>query len=327
MITMEKTLNVQKVKLFLSTFTLVPIYGVFLLLLAFTTPDFFNAFNLRSTVTFASILGFLVIGETLVILTRGIDLSVGSIASLSTVITAALMKFYGKELNYEVIFFLCFALSTLAGLGIGTINGLFVSYLNVPPFISTLSGLLIGSGFAYFILRGVPTTLAIASFRNITRGRILFMPIPFLVLLAVSILFWYLLTRTSWGRYIYAVGGNEYASFLSGIDTKKVVLSAYQVSGILAAIGGVMLAALSNAGFPRAAEGYEFRAITAAVIGGVSLSGGEGNLFSALLGIFILTTLGKSIIFWQISPFMEGIFIGGVLLAAMYASVKGRKRR
>lgn len=324
---MGKKLNIQIAKIFLGSFTLVPIYAVFLLLLAFTTPDFFNAFNLRSTVTFSSMLGFLVIGETLVILTKGIDLSVGSIASLSTVITAALMKFYGKDLSYEVIFFLCFALSALSGLGIGTINGLFVSYFNVPPFISTLSGLLIGSGFAYFILRGVPTTLAISSFRNIARSRILFLPIPFLALVLLSIVFWYLLTKTSWGRYIYAVGGNEYASFLSGIDTKRIILSAYQVSGILAATGGVMLAALSNAGFPRAAEGYEFRAIAAAVIGGVSLSGGEGNLFGALLGIFVLTTLGKSIIFWQISPFMEGIFIGGVLLAAMYASTRGRQRR
>ncbi len=320
---------IRQIRMFLGNFNLVPIYLAFLLLLALTTPEFFNTFNLRSTVTFSSILGFLVLGETIVIITKGIDLSVGSIASLSTVITAALMKFYGKELNNVLIFALCFAISILAGLGIGTINGFFVSYCKVPPFISTLAGLLIGSGFAFFILRGVPTPLAISSFRTIARGNFLIfpIPIPFFSLLIFGITFWYLLSRTSWGKYLYAVGGNEYASFLSGIDTKRIMLSAYQVSGVLAAIGGVMLAALSNAGFPRAAEGYEFRAITAAVIGGVSLSGGEGNLFSALLGIFILTTLGKSIIFWQISPFMEGIFIGSVLLGAMYISVKGKKKR
>lgn len=307
-------------------YPLIPIYIVFLLALAFTAPEFFSSFNLRSVISFSSILGFLVTGETLVILTKGIDLSVGSIASLSTVITAALLKFYGKSMELPLIFFMVFTLSILAGLSIGTINGFFVSYLKVPPFVSTLSGLLIGKGFAYFILRGVPTPLALSSFRTLVRTRVGFLTLPFWVFFTTAIIFWYFLTKKQWGRYLYAIGGNEYASFLSGIEIKKVKMSAYQISGALAAVGGVFLAALSNTGFPRAAEGYEFKAITAAVIGGVSLFGGEGNLLSALLGIFILTTLSKSIIFWRVSPFMEGIFTGGALLIAMYASLRGGKK-
>jgi len=197
--------------------------GVFILARILTT-GFFNMFNLSIILTMSSILGFLALGETLVIFTRGFDLSVGNVASMSTVIITAIMLHSHENLHPSLVIISAILVALMGGALIGTINGLAVVFMKIPPFIATMGGMWIAYGVAFLILRGVPTKLQITSIKILGSGKIFFFTIPFLTLIIVMGILYFLLKNTSLGVRIYSSGGNDYAAYLSGIKVGRVRL-------------------------------------------------------------------------------------------------------
>lgn len=298
------------------------VLAIVLILARLFTTGFFNSYNIAIILTMSAILGFLALGETLVIFTRGFDLSVGNVASMSTVLIAAVMLHLHESLPPGLVIAIAIAAAMVGGALIGAINGLAVTYMKVPPFIATMGGMWIAYGFAFLILRGVPTKLYVASFKILGKSKILFLPIPFFTLLVFIFIVYLIFKHTALGPKVYASGGNTYAAYLSGIKTNKVRFMAYVASGVFAAIGGVFLSAFTGTGFPRSAEGYELLAIASVVLGGVSLFGGAGNLWGPLAGVITLQALDKIIVYRGISPFLSQMVVGTILLVAVFLTTR-----
>lgn len=306
---------------------LLLVYAVLAAAMITLTDGFFNNFNIASILGLGSIMGFMVLGEVLVILTGGIDLSVGNVASLASVMTAfTMMKLQGSLADPLVLVITVLA-ALACGAAVGVVNGLAVTRLKIPPLIATLGGFWIAVGFAEYVFSGVPTRLAIPAFRFLGRFKVLnTFPLVFLAFLVFAIVLSLVLARMKAGRYVYAVGGAREAAYLSGINTDGVLMWVYALSGVLSAIGGVFLAAWMNVGDSRGASGYEFIAITAVVMGGFSLFGGEGNLWDAVIGILTLQTIRKIIPHLRISTFYEDGIVGVILLIAVLLSVTSRRK-
>ncbi|MBN1187108.1 MAG: ABC transporter permease [Bacteroidales bacterium] len=289
------------------------------------TPGFSNSMNIESLFTDVAILGFLVIGETLVILTGGIDLSVGNVASMSTVMIAWAMINLESVLPQGLNFAVSIIISLLIAAALGLIIGMFIAYLKIPPLIATLGAMWIAKAIATYPLRGVPTSYPVKSFSILGRFDIAGIPLTIILLIFVAIIVSYILSKWKIGRRIYATGGNVYASHLSGIKTKSITVGVYVASAVFAAFGGVLLGSYSGTGYPRSAEGYELYAIAAVVMGGVQLNGGEGNLWRTLVGVFILRLLYKIVIFNNVSGYIEGMFVGVIFLASLWLNSKSSK--
>lgn len=306
---------------------LLSIYIILALLLITFIDGFYNVFNIASILGLGSIIGFLVIGEALVVLTGGIDLSVGNVASFSSVVLAWTMLTFKNQLPVPLVIALAVILAIFSGVCVGFINGISVTKLKIPPLIATLGGMWIAGGFAEYIFSGVPTRLAIRSFKVVGRLKILkLFPLPFLVFFVIAIVLFVILERMKVGRYVYAVGGSKEAAYLSGVKTDKVLISCYVLSGVFSAIGGIFLGAWMIVGDSRAAQGYEFIAITAVVMGGFSLFGGVGNVWDAIIGVYLLQTMRKMIPHLKISPFYEEGIVGIILLIAVLINVMSIKR-
>jgi ribose transport system permease protein len=274
-----------------------------------------------------SIIGFLVLGESIIILLAGLDLSVGAVASFSSVVLAYSMIIFGNSMSVSLVIAFSVVLAILSGAAIGLINGLSVTKLNIPPIIATLGGMWIAMGLAEYIFSGVPTKLEVSSFKLIGRFKVLgVFPLPFLMFMVFAIVSSIILEKTRVGRYVYAVGGSKEAAFLSGLKTDRILITCYTLSGVLSAIGGIFLAAWMIVGDSRGAQGYEFIVITAVVMGGFSLFGGVGNLWDPIIGVFILQTIRKIIPHLRISPFYEEGIVGAILLIAVLINVMSLRR-
>jgi ribose/xylose/arabinose/galactoside ABC-type transport system permease subunit len=273
-------------------------------ILALATDTFFTPVNLSNVLRQNAFTAILAAGMTFVILTAGIDLSVGSVVALSGVLCADLLV-RGAPLPLAV----CAGL--LVGLVTGMVNGAAVTLLRVPAFIATLATMLIVRGLAYKYtdartISGLPASFALLSSGAVTAS-------------AVGVIFllsWFALTRTPFGRHVYAVGGNESAAWLSGIRVARVRLAVYAVCGLAAGLAGVLVASRLNAGYPRAGEYYELDAIAAVVVGGTSLFGGSGSVWSALAGAFFIGILNNGLNLYRVSPYEQLVVKGVVLLAA-----------
>ena len=294
-------------------FIVISIYG------NYSSRAFFSNYNLLSIMRMSGITGLLVLGEAMVILTKGIDLSVGWIASLSTVIVAAVSINFNETLSpIPLIIVACFCAMGM-GAFLGFINGISVTILKVNPLITTLASMWIAQGLAMIILRGIPTKIEVKEFINIGRAKVFGnIPLILIIFFIIALIIYFLLKKTRFGRFVYAVGGNEYAAYLSGINIKTIKLIVYTLSGLLASIGGIMMAAWTRTGEVHALAGYELTAIAAVVMGGISLNGGEGNIWDAILGAFILVMLRKLLIFTGISPWLLGSFTGSIILLSVY---------
>lgn len=261
------------------------------------------------------------VGMTLVVLTAGIDLSVGSVLAFSGAVTAGLLR-NGIELastNTFVGFTVLGAI--LAGLLIGTILGVFngwvITKFKVPPFVATLAMLTIARGLTLLYTQGFPISGLGNDFAFIGTGWFLSIPVPvwisaFVVLIAVVIT-----NKTRLGRYIYAIGGNEHASRLSGINIKQVKIIVYGIAGFLAALGGIMVTSRLDSAQPNAGMSYELDSIAAVVIGGTSLSGGRGTIMGTVLGAIIIGVLNNGLVLLDVSPFWQQVVKGLVILLAV----------
>jgi ribose transport system permease protein len=278
---------------------------------SFLSPYFLTVDNFVNITKTLPVVGIVAIGETLVLLSGGVDLSVGSVAALSGVVTGLLWEQAGVPIW----------IAALSGLGtaglIGLINGLLVTRLNINPLISTLATFSAVRGLAFVLTNAQMNQLTHPQFQLIGRGDLLGVPIPFIIMLVLYGLFVFVLRKTPFGRDLYAIGGNSMASRLAGIPTRRYLLIVFILSGILAGVGGLVQASQLAAGAPQAATGMEFTVIAAVVLGGTSLAGGKGTLIGSLIGVFILRTLDNGLILTGVSSYYQEVARGAVLILAV----------
>ena len=261
------------------------------------------------------------VGMTLVVLTAGIDLSVGSVLALCGAITAGLLK-YGIELPSASLF-IGFTLlgAVLAGLLTGTILGLFngwtITKFKVPPFVATLAMLTIARGLTMLWTKGHPISNLGNDFAYFGTGWLLGIPVPVWIAAIVVLLAVFITQKTKLGRYIYAIGGNENAAKLSAINIKRVKITVYAIAGGLAALGGLIITSRLDSAQPNAGASYELDAIAAVVIGGTSLSGGKGSIWGTVLGAVIIGVLNNGLVLLDVSPFRQQVVKGAVILLAV----------
>ncbi|MGF9710618.1 ABC transporter permease [Paenibacillus naphthalenovorans] len=301
-------------------FMLPLIIVVVALLTTIIQPRFFTLFNFQNLLIQASFLAILAFGQTFVMLTRNFDLSVAANAAIVGVVTAMTINQYGMAIGILA--------GLLLGVVIGLINGLLVAYSMVPSLIVTLGMMTILRGLGLLITNGEPVTGLPPAFREIVVSFI--GPIPQVVLIVCVLLAvsYYVLTQTVFGRHIYAKGGNEEAAKLTGINVRKIDISVFVISGLAAAIGGILLASRVNSGQPTIAEGLELEAIAAVAIGAVSLSGGAGSIINVAFGVLLLALLNNVMNLIGISSYVQDIALGVVLvLAVSLDQIRRRKKR
>ena len=282
--------------------------------------SFYSRLNINGMFLSVSYMSMLAIGMTFVILTGGIDLSVGAIAGLSSVILAYGMKNW-YVVNDAWTLILCLVLALVISLVIGLVNGFLVSALKLPPLIVTLSMTWVVTGIANTLVKGTPLAISISTLKIFLKYKIAHViPIMFVITFLAIIIFSYIFSKLRFGRQLYAVGSSQYAAFSSGMNVRFVYLYAYALSGVMSGIAGIFIAANLNSGYPNAATGYELYTIAAVVMGGVSLNGGEGKLINAFYGVVILQLLKKLVVFTglsKISGFLEGIIVGTILVVVL----------
>jgi len=219
------------------------------------------------------------------------------------------------------------SVAMLVGLVVGSVNGILVSRINVPPFIATLGTLTAGSGLAYVIGGGAPINGLPAEFGSIANTKVLGLTIPVLVMILGIVVLAVVMKRTTYGMRVYAVGGNRNAAEIAGINAKNVLFSVYALSGLLAGISGVMLASRVISGPPNLGQGYELDAIAAVVIGGASLMGGRGTIWGTVLGLFIIQTLNNGLDILVVPAYWQDVIKGVLIVAAVAVDVWSSRRR
>ncbi len=295
---------IVKYKMFLILFAMI-------ILMSIISDVFLTPRNITNIIRQISINGILATGMTFVIITGGIDLSVGSILAVSGVVAAWLVK------NTDMAIVWVFFISLISGGACGFINGIIISRLNVPPFISTLALMTACRGLAYRIAGGRPIVDLNDQFLSIGRGHFLGIPNPIWWMALVLVTGYVLLQHTKYGRFVYYVGGNEEAARVSGINVKSVKAMVYTLAGLCAGFGGIILASRINSGQPQAGMTYELDAIAAVVIGGTSLTGGIGTIGGTLVGAFIIGIINNGMNLMNVSPFNQMIVMGLVILGAV----------
>ena len=283
--------------------------------LSFASPHFLTVDNLLNVLRQSSINAILALGQLMVIITAGIDLSIGSVLAVTNVMLAILLVSGWHPLA-------ACAAALAAGLGIGLLNGVLLTRLRLPhPFISTLGTMNVGRGAALLLAGGVPVSGLPLGFRSATGGNTLGIPMPVVIAAAAYIAAHFFLTRTVWGRDLYAIGGNREAARLAGIPVERRLELAYALSGFAAALGAIVLAGRMNSGFPLAGSGAELDAIAAAIIGGASFFGGVGTVGGTLIGALIIGFLRNGLNLLDVSAYWQMVVIGCVIVAAVFVDV------
>lgn len=304
-------------------FALIVIVVVFSLL----SPNYFTLANFLTMANHVAIYGLLSIGMLLVILNGGIDLSVGSVLALCGVIAGALMQGVTLEWAGVILYPPVWAVVVLTcalGAFVGAVNGILIAYLRVPAFVATLGTLYVARGVALLLTNGLTYNnlggrpeLGNTGFNWLGFNRIGGVPIGVLVLAVVALVCYLMLTRTAFGRWLYASGGNERAAELSGVPVKGVKISVYVLSGICAAIAGLVLSSQLTSAGPTAGTTYELTAIAAVVIGGAALSGGRGTVGGTMLGAFVIGFLSDGLVIVGVSAYWQTVFTGAVIVLAV----------
>lgn len=293
-----------------------------LLLVASLISDaFLNPFNLVNVLRQVALFGIVSIGLTFVILTAGIDLSVGSIVAVVSVATAMMLN-TGLPIPVVIVS------SLLIGVAFGVVNGLGVTLVNIPPFIMTLGMMVMARGFALTLSDGRPidVTFTAGDFSWIGRGTALGLPVPVWIFLVVAISAFIVLRYTPFGRNVYAVGSNAEAARLSGINVSRILLGVYTISGLLAALTAIIFVSRLTVGEPTAGTGLELEAIAISVIGGTSLFGGVGGIAGTTIGACIIAVLANIMNLVGISPFTQQIVKGAIIILAVSLEVFRRRK-
>jgi ribose transport system permease protein len=280
--------------------------------LSFASADFLSADNLFNIGSQTAVVAVIAIGMTLVIITAGIDLSVGSVAALSGVMGVTLMASFGLPVPLGILG------GILVGAIAGLVNGLLVAFAGLNPFIATLGMLSVARGLTYISTGAVAVFGAPDSFRLLGQGVLGPIPIPILVIVVVAIAGYVVLSRTRLGRYAYAMGSNLEAARLSGIPIKRYLTTVYVIAGALAGLGGMIAASRVNSGQPNYGLGLELDVIAAAVIGGASLFGGQGTVVGTLIGAFLIALIRNGAVLLNVDVFYQSVIIGVVIWIAVF---------
>ena len=309
-------------------------YALFLIFLgmcvffAIGSPTFLDPNNVINVFRQISINGILAIGMTLVIITGGIDLSIGPLLAISGVVSAMIL-----ERGIDLL-----ALAIPVGILMVAVMSMWTAFLvakmRIAAFIASLSTMTIARGVALVISEGLPHTIRNEAYKKIGNGYLwdpaltggISFPIPVLIIVVVAILIGITLYKTKFGRYIYAVGGNEHAAKASGISVVKVKFWTYVLNGLLCGVAGVMLAARITSGQPTAGTGYELDAITAVIVGGTSMAGGSGKLSGTIIGVLIIGVLNNGLVLLGVSSYYQDIIKGVIIAIAVLLDMKTKKQ-
>ncbi|WP_341225717.1 ABC transporter permease [uncultured Arcticibacterium sp.] len=292
-------------------------YGIFIsfivtcVILSVATPQFLSVANWTIIITQVSINALLAFGVTFVIITGGIDLSVGSIVAVTGVVAASL----AQNGDYPVA--VAIAGGLIAGLAFGLLNGFLVTKSKIAPFIVTLGTMTIGRGLALILSKGRPVSNLSESFNFIGNGKICGLPVPIIILILVFIICSVTLRKTIFGRYVYAIGGNEDASWASGISVNKVKLAAYAICGALSGLAGILLTARISTGQPNSGMGFELDAIAAVVIGGTSTTGGRGTMIGTLIGVLLIGVINNGLDLMNVTSYYQQVIMGIIIIGAV----------
>ncbi len=298
------------------------LFGLILLMivLSIVSPYFFTFRNLMNVAQQSTIIALVAAGELLAILTAGIDLSVGSILALSISVTGVTTITMG--INPIIGLILGLGTGALAGMA----NGLLLTKLHLPhPFIATLGMMNIARGLALIITKASPVSGFPSWIQFLGAGYMGPIPFSFIIVIVIAIIFHFFLTKTELGRHIYAVGGNKEAAKLSGINVDKVLIWVFTLSGLMAAVAGIILMGRVNAAYPLAGMQYELDAIAAVIIGGASFFGGVGNIWGTMIGAIILAVIRNGLNLLGVSSDMQSVVIGAVIIGAVYIDVLRRR--
>lgn len=300
-------------------------YGIIiiLLLMVLVLSSISDAFltwnNMMNVLRQVSIIGILAVGMTFIILTGGIDLSIGSLMAVSAVIAASIV-----QMNPDYVL-LAVAAGMLASGALSGVSGTMTAKLNVAPFVATLAMMTIARGIALIYTNGRPIVIESKPFLTLGQGYIGPIPTPVVIFVSVCIIFGVLLTKTKFGRYVYAIGGNENAARISGVNVTEAKISVYVLNGLLAGLAGILLASRISSGQPNSGLGYELDAIAAVVIGGTSLFGGVGTLTGTVVGVLIIGVINNGLNLMDVSSYYQQIIKGVIIAGAVILDQRAKK--
>lgn len=301
-------------------------YGIFVafmvicLILSFVAPQFLTISNWTIIITQVSINALLAFGVTFVIITGGIDLSLGSIVAVTGIVAASL----AHPDTYPVIMPILMGL--FSGLLMGAFNGFVITQSKIAPFIVTLGTMTIGRGLALILSKGRPISNLSDSFNFIGGGNVLGIPFPIIVLIVAFSICYIILKKTILGRYIYAVGGNEQAAKASGINVNQIKLAVYSICGLLSGLAGILLTSRITTGQPNAGVGFELDAIAAAIIGGTSTSGGTGTMTGTLVGALLIGVINNGLDLLNVTSYYQQVVMGVIIIGAVVLDSWNQKR-
>lgn len=303
-----------------------PEAGVVLVILALgaflsvANPRFLSVDNIMNIAKNYSDIGIGAVGMTLVLLIGGIDLSVASVMALGGLVTSIAMVSWGLPIPIAIV------LGVASGAAIGLVNGLLIQRLRLPPFIATLGMLGVARGIVVGVTSGQGVSGLPAEFTAIGQGYIGAVPVPVIVMVLVAIVVSLFLAYHLWGTYIYSIGGNETAAILTGLPVAKVKIFVYVTCGSLSALAGLLVVSRLGVSLPGQSLGYELQVIAAAVIGGVSLSGGRGTVIGAVLGAMIIGLIQNALVLLTVPPYWQQAFIGGIIILAAVVDIIRQRR-
>jgi ribose transport system permease protein len=300
--------------------TLLALLALLWLVLAFSTNSFWTYNNISNLLRQGAMIAILAIGETFVVITAGIDLSVGAVVGFTSVIIAWL-------LTHDFPILIAVIITLAVGLAIGIFHGFGITRLGLPPFIMTLATLTALRGIGLLITNGATISITNDQFTGFSRGNFLGVPNLFWMVVVVAVPAYVFLHQSRFGRYIFAIGSNKEAARLSGVNTVRMTYVAYMLSALCAAFVGILLAARIGIGNATQAEGWELQAIASSVIGGTSLFGAVGSVHGPLLGSFILTTINNGANLLNVNAFWQRVITGVLIIVIVYFDGLQRKKR
>ncbi len=301
-------------KKFLGEYGIAVVLLIEILLFALLSPYFFTADNILNISLQTSIIAIIAVGMTFVILTAGIDLSVGALVAFTGVIVSSILL---MNVSFPVALLLATSAGLLIGATSGAIAGVFITKLKITPFIVTLALMTIWRGAAFMYTDGRPVWGLPEQFSFLGSGRVAGIPVPTIIMIVIYVIAYIILNRTRFGRYVYAVGGNAEAARLSGVHTDRIILGVYVICGVLASLSGVLLSSRMNSGQPNAGLMYELDVIAAVVVGGTSLFGGRGSVIGTFIGAMLIGVLRNGLNLLNVSSYVQMILLGVVILSAV----------
>ncbi|GAB3601509.1 ABC transporter permease [Microbacterium tumbae] len=287
------------------------VFIVLVIAFSLMTPHFLDPTNILNIARQIATLGICAVGFSFVLITGGIDLSIGYQISLNVVVTGMLMAQFGVPWGVAVL------IALVLGTAVGLLNGLIITLTGVAPLIVTLSMMMILNGVSYLLSKGLPIFGFPAGFSMLGQGAIAGIPVSVYVLVLVWAIGLFILNKTYIGRYFYAIGNNVEAARLSGVNTRRTIILVYALCGFFTAIGAVLLLSRLNSAQSATGAGFEFSVLTACVLGGISVMGGRGSLFGAFVGVLIVGVLDNGLVLLNVSEYVQLVIKGAILLAAV----------